>query len=412
MRYRIETSIAISCIGIVTIACTETRTPFEDDTCRPARPMVQGATPITPPAFATARVTIETAAPRTQLTGRIGRVSPASPSFHRLVERGAILTEDFAVDALDTDRWRVWQQDPETTTIDVRDGRLDITASGPVGHDGLFGLTYTRLRDVVLVADMDIRSDGPASHHIVLHLCGGGTPQGPDHWIEIVMADEGATARFSAAAALPHELPGPAWDTAVILPHPEHHGFLARITFDASQSTATLEVSDGARWYAIGDPVEITFRVIHTEVKVHRYRDPGDGSSPGVSAAWFDNVRIYPRPDRHAIGVRLVRPDGTPLTPEWPPRFRDPATGEERTVGDLVVQLLMEDGATVIAESRSDSFGFYLLPLRNAVWDVYPVRARIRVLLDGVALTDAEIPRRGIDGLYPDDLYEIVVRTP
>ena len=410
MHYRPGIPVAISCIGIAGSSCTEQAPPpAEHHECGPARPIASGAIPIAPPAFTAAPISIDTATPRTELIGSIARRSPPPSDVHR-VERGAILAEDFT--AFDADRWREWQQDPESTTIDVRDGRLDLTANGPVGHDGLFGLTYTRLRDIVLVADMDIRSDGPVSHHAVLHLCGGGTPQGPDHWIEIVMADEGETVRFRVDAALPYELPGPVWDATVVLPHPAGHGFLGRITFDASRSEATLEVSDGMRWHTIGSPVAIPFRVVHTEVKMHRFRDLGDGRRPGRSAAWFDNVRIYPRPDRHAVGVRLVRPDGNPLTPEWPPRFRDPTTGEERGVGELVVQLLTGDGATVVTESQSDSFGFYLLPLRDAPWDVYPVSARIRVLLDGVALTDATIRHHESEGLYPDDLYDVVVRTP
>jgi hypothetical protein len=55
--------------------------------------------------------------------------------------------------------------------------------------------------------------------------------------------------------------------------------------------------------------------------------------------------------------------------------------------------------------------GFYLLPLKDAPWDVYPVAAEVRVLLDGTSLGEPlKIECHGLNGLYPDDVYDAVLR--
>ena len=55
--------------------------------------------------------------------------------------------------------------------------------------------------------------------------------------------------------------------------------------------------------------------------------------------------------------------------------------------------------------------GFYLLPLRDAPWDVYPVAAEVRVLLDGKLMgKPLQIECSGMKGLYPDDVYEVVIQ--
>mgnify|MGYP006338260363 CR=1 FL=1 len=48
----------------------------------------------------------------------------------RLIERGAILVEDFDARELDQTRWRVWQNSPDRTTVRHEDGRLNILVEG------------------------------------------------------------------------------------------------------------------------------------------------------------------------------------------------------------------------------------------------------------------------------------------
>ena len=55
--------------------------------------------------------------------------------------------------------------------------------------------------------------------------------------------------------------------------------------------------------------------------------------------------------------------------------------------------------------------GFYLLPLMDASWDVYPVAAEVRVLLGGKPMgKPLQIECSGMKGLYPDDVYEVMIQ--
>lgn len=327
----------------------------------------------------------------------------------QLQERGAILPEDFDGPKLDETRWRVWQQTPERTTVAQKDGRLEITARGLTRMEGLSGLVTAKYKDVVLVGEMDIRSRGRTPHRLCLHLCGGDAPRSPDHWVEVQMTDLGETARFAPHASLP---PGMNRRVGqfIELPHPAGQGFLCRITLNADTNIAELSVQTPGGWKRVCEPLELPLRTIHTEVKLNA-QTPSDDPAETSSAAWFDNVRIYPRPENHHVAVRLVQPDGSPVwfREGWPPSITD-AAGRTRPITDLEVQLRTTDGK-VVAVARTEEFGTYLLPLRQAPWEVYPVAAEIQVVLDGAPLGPPQkIACHGVEGLYPDDVYQVVMQ--
>jgi hypothetical protein len=48
-----------------------------------------------------------------------------------------------------------------------------------------------------------------------------------------------------------------------------------------------------------------------------------------------------------------------------------------------------------------------MLPLDHDDWDVFPVGAVIRVSCDGKSLGEAAVALKGLNGLYPDDVYDI-----
>ena len=50
-----------------------------------------------------------------------------------------------------------------------------------------------------------------------------------------------------------------------------------------------------------------------------------------------------------------------------------------------------------------------MLSLDHDGWDVFPVGAVVRVSCDGKSLGEAEIPLNGLDGLYPDDVYDVLM---
>jgi hypothetical protein len=334
----------------------------------------------------------------------------------RLVERGALLMEDFNSESIDTKRWRIWKDNPDQVTVEQRGGRLDLTACGSVSHNGLAGLVFGKYKDVVLVGEMDIRSQGPSPHHLALHLCGSEPLRSPDHWTEVVMTDLGATARISTWTAGPE---GPDYhqnQQALELPHPAGHSFLCRIELNGSTNMAELWVKAPDGWRPISDPVELALRTVHAEVKFNgNDRAHAVDQTATTSQAWFDGVRIYPRPKCHHVGILLVRSNGKPIwhtkNGAWPPFFTD-ASGKERKLKELQVELRTEDG-TLVAAAQSENQGFYLLPLRDAPWDVYPVPAQVRVLLDGKVLgkpLQLKRPGDGVtQGLYPDDVYNVTI---
>jgi hypothetical protein len=331
----------------------------------------------------------------------------------RLIERGAILADDFAAPRLDAARWRIWQQNAEQTTVEQKDGRLAITAQGPVSMNGLWGLVTAKYKDVSLVAEMDIRSQGPRPHRLALHLCGGDGRRSPDHWVELLMVDLGDTARFFSGAALP-EAVAKHEDQSLELPHTPNQGFLCRVDLNGTTNLAELWVQTTEGWKRVCDPIELSLRTIHTEVKIHGnlWGRAGEQGEP-TSTAWFDNVRIYPRAPSHHVGVQLVRPDGSPIwirdQDRWPPVIRDSA-GKTRKISDLKLELRTEDGLQLVAAQQSQNFGFYLFPLQDSPWEVFPVAAQVRVLLDDQLLGNPiQIKCQDCEGLYPDDVYEIVI---
>ena len=333
----------------------------------------------------------------------------------RLTERGAILAEDFDGPQLNLSCWRVWQQNPEATSVRQEHGRLVLSGRGPVGHNGLFGLINAKYKDVVLAGEMDIRSQGPSPHRLALHICGGDGARSPDHWVEIDLVDLGSKARFSPMAALPVGLDRQQ-DRNLELPHPPDRGFLCRLSMNSDSNRVDLTVKTDEGWRAICPQIELPLRTVHTEVKLHGSlpTPPGTTNAVTESRAWFDNVRMYPRPENHYVGVRLVRADGGQVwfreNDGWPPKITD-AQGKIRSIEDLEVQLWTADGQTQVAAVHSANMGFYLLPLKSGPWDVYPVAAEIRVVLDGKSLGRPQrIESQGVTGLYPDDVYDLVLK--
>ena len=85
-------------------------------------------------------------------------------------------------------------------------------------------------------------------------------------------------------------------------------------------------------------------------------------------------------------------------------RMRDE---KPRGLDDLVVELWTADGKTRISRVQSPNFAHYMLRLDHEGWDVFPVGAVVRVSCDGKSLGEAEVPLNGLDGLYPDDVYDV-----
>lgn len=339
----------------------------------------------------------------------------AAATALRLVERGALLMEDFEASEMNAKLWWRRHSNPDRTAFSQQGGRLELTASGFVHMNGFWGLGGVKHKDLVMVGEMDVRTTGTPPHRLAFHLCGGDGDRSPDHWVEILMVDQGATARFLAGASLSRVGEKPPKNLSLELPHPPGQGFLCRIELNGATGLAELAVKSADGWKPVCEPIELPLRTAHAELKFYGNHGPRPTTPTEVaSRAWFDNVRLYPRPQNHHVGVRLVRAGGGEIWERpggaWPPMITD-AAGKVRKITELTVELRSAGGTQLAASSRSSAFGFYLLPLRDAPWDVYPAEAQIVVLLDGKPLGQPlRVAHRGIEGLYPDDVYEVVLQ--
>ncbi len=337
----------------------------------------------------------------------------------RLKERGAFLIDDFSGKEVNKDKWRIWNSNPDKAQLSVEGGKFTIRAHGQIEHNGLVSIPALKYKDVVLVARMDIQSHGSDAAWSVLHLCGG-AEMGPDASVEIILEDQGTQALFSLVAWVPKGSYKASYPKH-LLPRVGNQGFLVKLELNAGNNLCLTSVHDGTAWRQLDDPVELLLRNVHCEIKVVSKEVPGSywppqGSEDTQSSAWFDDVRLYPRPATHPVLLRLVSKDGSsPLfsTPAglgtWPPKFQ--VAGEkERSCGDLKIELWTADGKTLVSSVQSDLDGSYLMPLKNAPWDIYPQGARIKLLLDDRLLGyEVEIPLRGLDGLYPNDAWDLIL---
>jgi hypothetical protein len=244
-----------------------------------------------------------------------------------LRERGALLVETFDTE-LSRDRWRIWHSNPNAVDFAVKDGRYEIRARGRIGHNGLWSLNAAQRRDVVLVGRMDARSEGGDPHELLLHLCGGDGARSPDHWAEVALRDVGPDrADFTVLAAVPGGTFIPPAERVTVTRPKEHDGFLARITLEGGRNLCTLEVRESSgRWRSLAEPFPLHLRTVHCEVKARSVYGANDEATSTV--AWFDDVRLYPRPASHPVMIRLVTADGGRVFSRgrsgegWPPMIQ------------------------------------------------------------------------------------------
>ncbi len=339
---------------------------------------------------------------------------PSSPRYATsgplaLASSGAIVRDDFEGAAIDTSRWRTWLSDPKAVRLEQRDGRFWIHARGRVGYNGLASRADPPKRDVVAVCRAGVTSPGGALHAAILHLCGSGRFS-PDHWFELrLRAAAGGAARATIDASIPPEHRA-GYEGTYDLPPAGERGYLVKVVCEAAGNTCRGFVDAGGGWWQIGDAFEVPARRSHLEIKTS-----GPDKEGAATTIWFDDCRLYPRPENHYVTVVLQRPDGSP--PGEPEGGGDRQVCSDRSGRaipgcDFSVKLFAADGRTLVAEtSTGAAFGYALLKLDRAPWDLYPVAAVLRVFaLDRQLGPDHVLASRGVEGLYPDDVYTITLR--
>jgi hypothetical protein len=145
----------------------------------------------------------------------------------------------------------------------------------------------------------------------------------------------------------------------------------------------------GGKWLHVGGPRHAWLNVKRLELKVLH-------GVPGYKLDLeFDDARLYPHPTDHPVRVAL-----------WVHDSRDP-----RRTWPFTVKLVSEDGKRVLAAAGGGPGGD-LFDLTLPADLLYPVAARIQVFR-GERL-DAEFPieARGVDGLYPGDIWHLYCVPP
>ena len=116
--------------------------------------------------------------------------------------------------------------------------------------------------------------------------------------------------------------------------------------------------------------------------------------------AHFDDCRLYPNP-RHNP-VRFIAVD------DYPVRF--PAvTGAPYGLlypgPRLRVALYTADGVSKISEGYTDENGSVELPVDIPLWVAFPTAAMVRIYRGEYEVAGSSIKCRGVDGLYPGDVW-------
>ncbi|HEY3177118.1 MAG TPA: hypothetical protein VGK94_15300 [Candidatus Polarisedimenticolia bacterium] len=333
----------------------------------------------------------------------------------RRVIAGAPVRDDFESQVIDEERWRIWRSDPSRLQIEQKEGRLWIRIRGDADYNGLVSRLDIPGRDVVGVCRMGIESAPRALHAGILHLCGSGL-WSPDHWFEIRLRDhEGKFAAAVADAAVPPRFRG-GYRGPYELPNPAGEGYVVKVVCEGATNLCTGFAQVHGEWWQIGDPVEVPARRSRLEIKTAGSDEKGDGSS-----IWFDDCRLYQRPETHYVSVVLVRPSGGGPGARGGGADAVAGAGEGKDcfdarngmvpACDFTVELYASDGKTLVDRTTTGTaFGYAMLKLDKAPWDLYPAAAVVRVKLNGLQVgPDHRIEQRGVEGLYPDDVYTIEV---
>ena len=325
-----------------------------------------------------------------------------------LVRSGATIRDDFEESEIKGKLWRVWISNPGQARVEQSEGRLWVRVSGSVGYNGLVSRVNLATRDVVAVCRTGLESDDGARHASIVHLCGSGE-WSPDHWYEISLQDmRGEFTRATSAIAVPPRY-REGYRGKYDLPHPASGGHLVRVTCESSSQQCRGFVLVEDEWWQIGDAFEVPARGSRLEIKTS-----GTLSGPGSSVIWFDDCRVYPSPENHYVTIKLQRADGSM------PGRRSNNTGEQvcldamnRPIQDcgFSIDLHTADGSVLVDSADTGTgYGFGLLRLNAPAWDVFPVAAVVRVHANGRQLgPDHIIEMKGVDGLYPDDIYTLTL---
>jgi len=313
---------------------------------------------------------------------------------------GALLKDGFDGPDLDVTLWSrpSWLvENHKSIGVKIEDGHLVI--SGPSHperqHHQYAGVIskYFRDTDVVLAAEMQVQSpfDGKGRIQHMVHLCSGDYP---DFFTEII---------FGKIAAVEP----PRWHTAYLAKVWEYSGYgeyldptrpatgseanqwhTVVLTRDGTTSkTQNYLVAEG-KWIPIGPSHTVRFNHTHIELKV-------DVNVPDVPVQMaVDNVRLYPNPARNPVTI-VVYTGVSGNKPKLP-------------IHNQKVQIFEDPSARLLGEALTDEGGEARVALSTDV--LFPLAVTIIVSDGTTPVVQARIPRHGVNGLYPGDVWALDLR--
>ena len=280
--------------------------------------------------------------------------------------------------------WRIWNTDP-MITVSQENGVLAIKGTSSIGgglnFNGLVGRVYGNT-DVVAIAQMrpvapDEKADG--FHVAMFHLCGSF----PDIFNELCFGRE----RDGSVGWTHHYVGEPVsgqTEFPVLPPFGDEHDRFYQIKLEHAAATemsrAWLKV-DGT-WKEIGEARPVIMSTAKVELKVNVPTKDVDVE------CYFDNCRIYPRPENHPVRfVVFASPMG------------------DIPVEGVKLELFINGAEQAVATGVTDKFGRAALHLPTDV--DYPAAARVRVTVTDGSTWEQEIERHNVEGLYPDSVWVI-----
>lgn len=334
---------------------------------------------------------------------------------------GALLRDDFSSPTVNQCLWHLPLEDPGIrVTIDK--GELCIRGtSAPIPEELLrkeigklwrfAGVTSRRYpqTDVSLAVRVKMPSgisQEPGLHGVCVHLCG----VEPDTYPEVLFGKVEGNATQEILhqynRGTPDDVPYPdarGWFLGVInqdqgdnlyliagrpLPEvgderKEFHDVL--IDYDAQLRSSRAFLKVAGRWVELGKAEPLIRGLTAVELKIMDVT-PLYGA---YREARFDDCRLYPYPRRHPI--RFIAVSGS-----YHVRYHGPG---------LRVALYTADGAHQVSEGYLDGYGMVNLSVDSPLWVAFPVSAMVRIFRDQKELARSFIEARGVDGLYPGDVW-------
>jgi hypothetical protein len=313
---------------------------------------------------------------------------------------GALLKDSFDGPQLDTNLWSRPQwlvENHKTIGVTIENGHLLISGpSQPEKQNHQYAgviSKYFRDTDVVLAADLQVQSpfEGKGRIQHMVHLCSGDYP---DFFTEII---------FGKLA----NVDSPRWHTAYLAKVWEYSGYREYLEptrlstgSEANQWQTVVLTHDGTtsktenylvlagQWTPIGPPHSVRFNHTHIELKV----DVNVTNVPIRMAV--DNVRLYPNPAHSPVTIVVYTGVGG-NKPKLP-------------IHNQKVQIFDEGSVRLLGEALTDEGGEARVLLKTDV--LFPVAAKITVSDGNGPTVQARIPRRGVDGLYPGDVWALDLR--